>query len=107
MTAVALGALGAGAVAVLLASAVRRLRRQRAERRLRAWAAAHPHVVALVADVGPAAGMLLATVGEDVVRRWWAEQRAMLAAGEECAPGCPVCTEQQEHATREAPEERG
>ena len=65
------------AVAVGLALHVRRLRREQRERaeaaRVEAWAAEHPHLVALVADAGPLAPFIVATVPDHLIRQWYAE----------------------------------
>lgn len=59
--------------AVAYCARVRRQRRDDAAHA--AWAARNPHVVALVADVGPLAPLLLATVGDEAVRAWWESTR--------------------------------
>lgn len=60
--------------AVAYCARVRRQRRDDAAHA--AWAARHPHVVALVADVGPLAPVPSATVGDEVARAWWESTKA-------------------------------
>lgn len=70
-------AVALGGSAALFALAVRRhLRARRAAEagaQYAAWAARHPHVVALVREMGPLAPLLVAAVPDAVLRRWHTE----------------------------------
>lgn len=71
-------AVAVGTSAALFVGAVRRWLRARraaeAAAATEAWAAANPHVVALLRDAGPLAALVVATYGDDVVRQWHAER---------------------------------
>lgn len=68
--------VGGVCTAVLVHAFLRRRRARREAAAFARWAAARPHLVALCRDAGPLAPFLAATVPDEVLRRWHAEDEA-------------------------------